>query len=130
MFAPGSAFFAARSDPSDFCQFAVNAGDAFDLALGGKPFVETFVAKVPNLLAPCREPLPPPLHSTFRFRIFRGEVGANTDHRLQSHWLGDHVIRIAPSLAPDFRTGFKEISHHFVIPGGSSFVGPFTLQVS
>src|SRR5437667_3888302 len=94
----------------------MDAGDSFDLALGGETLVKTFVAKSAELFAPGSKPLTPALDpSLLRLRLARSQIGADPQHGFDRDWLGDHVSGIAPGFAPDFRRCLEEIAHHRVV---------------
>src|SRR2546430_6483305 len=62
----------------------MNAGDALDLALGREPFVKSFVAKFAGFFGPRRQPSAPAFNTSFlRFRILRGQIGADANHGLE-----------------------------------------------
>src|SRR5213078_1516708 len=94
--------FAARGprlDSGRAAQFTMNPGDALDLALGWEPFVKSFVPEFAGFFGPRRQPSAPAFNTSFlRFRILRGQIGADANHGLERDRLGDHVIVVAPGV--------------------------------
>src|SRR5262249_26173276 len=77
---------------------------------------EPLDAKSLDLLAPGPQALFPALESTVGWiAVLPGEIGTHPDHRLEGHRFGDHVVPVAPGLAPDALGGLEEISHHAVV---------------
>lgn len=121
--------FGAAWDAGELGEFAVDAGDAFDLALGGEAFVKALVAKGAGLLGPGFEALAPASDAVFLgLGVVRGEVGADAHHGLEGDGFGDHEIGVAPGLSPGLRGGLEEIAGHGVVTGGEAFVGAFAFD--
>ena len=101
----------------------MDAGDAFDLAFGGEPFVKSFASKGASLLRPWRQSLTPALDAILlRFSVLRREISADTDQRFEGDRFGDHVIGVAPRLAPNLRGRFEKIPQHAIVTFRTSFV--------
>src|SRR5437016_11574345 len=101
----------------------MDARDALDLALGGKALVEALGAKGADLFGPGREPLGPALDAILeRFGIASGQIGANSNHRLEGDRASDHIIGVAPTFVPNLSAGFEKIADHGVITFGAAFV--------
>jgi len=80
----------------------MHAAHALDFALGGEALVEAFRLERLHLIAPGGKPLFPALDAALGgIAVLAREVGTHPQHGLQSHRLGDHVVGVAPSLAPD-----------------------------
>src|SRR5438034_11665876 len=101
----------------------MDARDALDLALGGKALVEPLGSKGADLFGPGREPFAPALDAILeRFGIASGQIGANSDHRLEGDLSSDHIIGVAPTFVPDLSGDFEKIADHGVITLGPAFV--------
>src|SRR5438477_10174253 len=106
----------SRLDSGRAAQFTMNPGDALDLAFGREPLVKSFVPEFARLFRPRRQPSAPAFDSSvLGFRILRGQIGANANHRLERDRFGDHVVVVAPSVAPHLRARFQEIPHFAVV---------------
>ncbi len=64
-FASGRAFGGLGLEADEAGQFAVDAGDALNLAAGGKSLVKALVAESPDLLGPGSQALFPTLNAAF-----------------------------------------------------------------
>src|SRR2546422_72154 len=119
-----------RLDPRKARQLAVYPCDTFDLPLGRKALVETIAPEGADLFRPGRQPSLPAFDAAFGgFGVLDREVGAHADHRFERDRLGDHVVIVAPRVAPDLRGGLEEVPHLPIVAFRCRLVGPFLLNL-
>src|SRR5437660_10980541 len=91
----------------------MNATHTLDLAFGGEALVEALRLERLYLVAPGGETLFPALDSAFRgLAVLASEAGANPQPGPQRHRLGDHVVAVAPGVAPDALGRLDKVAHH------------------
>src|SRR6185295_1172055 len=88
---------AAALDVGGAGELAVDAGDAFDLALGGEALVEAFDAEGLGEIGPGGEAARPALDAVvLGVGVDGGEVGADAEQGLDGDRLGDHEAVVGP----------------------------------